>query len=212
MRLREAIAVATPAAAKAVTVAGLALAASFALLALVPLRSFREFAFVMARRRPARHVRRALAARPGADVAVRRGRVVAGAPAARALRRGRSSSASRAAPGCACDEAQALTEGTLAALGERITPRERRVLARPPAARSCARRSTARARRRRALPRRRVPRARARARRRRATSAGARCADYAAAVLTTLEEAAPDDLAYVRAQLSSDYDALFRGR
>ena len=48
MRLREAIAVATPAAAKAVTVAGIALAASFALLALVPLRSFREFAFVMA--------------------------------------------------------------------------------------------------------------------------------------------------------------------
>ena len=47
MRLREAIAVATPAAAKAVTVAGLALAASFALLAVVPLRSFREFAFVM---------------------------------------------------------------------------------------------------------------------------------------------------------------------
>ena len=48
MRLREAIAVATPAAAKAVTVAGLALAASFALLTLVPLGSFREFAFVMA--------------------------------------------------------------------------------------------------------------------------------------------------------------------
>ena len=48
MRLREAIAVAAPQAARAVTVAGLALAASFALLAIVPLRSFREFAFVMA--------------------------------------------------------------------------------------------------------------------------------------------------------------------
>ena len=47
MRLREAIAVAAPQAARAVTVAGLALAASFALLAIVPLRSFREFAFVM---------------------------------------------------------------------------------------------------------------------------------------------------------------------
>ena len=34
--------------------------------------------------------------------------------------------------------------------------------------------------------------------------------DYATAVLTTLEEAAPDDLAYVRAQLSDDYDSLFR--
>ena len=48
MRLREAIAVAVPQAARAVTVAGLALAASFALLAIAPLRSFREFAFVMA--------------------------------------------------------------------------------------------------------------------------------------------------------------------
>ena len=47
MRLREAIAVAAPQAARAVTVAGLALAASFALLAIVPLGSFREFAFVM---------------------------------------------------------------------------------------------------------------------------------------------------------------------
>ena len=32
---------------------------------------------------------------------------------------------------------------------------------------------------------------------------------YASAVLTTLGEAAPDDLAYVRAQLSDDYDPLF---
>src|SRR5213592_329548 len=48
MRLCEAIAVAAFQAARAVTVAGLALAASFALLAIVPLRSFCEFAFVMA--------------------------------------------------------------------------------------------------------------------------------------------------------------------
>jgi uncharacterized protein (DUF2267 family) len=47
-RLREAIAVATPAAARTIRVAGIALASSFALLAIVPLRSFREFAFVMA--------------------------------------------------------------------------------------------------------------------------------------------------------------------
>jgi hypothetical protein len=32
---------------------------------------------------------------------------------------------------------------------------------------------------------------------------------YATAVLTTLGEASPDDLAYIRAQLSDDYDALF---
>jgi RND superfamily putative drug exporter len=46
-RLPEAIAVATPSAARAITIAGLALAASFALLAIVPLDSFREFAFVL---------------------------------------------------------------------------------------------------------------------------------------------------------------------
>ncbi len=46
-RVPEAIAVATPSAAKAITVAGVALAASFALLAIVPLDAFQEFAFVM---------------------------------------------------------------------------------------------------------------------------------------------------------------------
>ena len=46
-RVPEAIAVATPSAAKAITVAGMALAASFALLAIVPLDAFQEFAFVM---------------------------------------------------------------------------------------------------------------------------------------------------------------------
>jgi RND superfamily putative drug exporter len=45
--LREAIATATPRASKAITVAGLALAASFALLAIVPLRAFRELAFAL---------------------------------------------------------------------------------------------------------------------------------------------------------------------
>src|SRR5213076_3005510 len=46
--LRDAIAIATPRAARAITVAALALAGSFALLALVPLGQFREFAFTMA--------------------------------------------------------------------------------------------------------------------------------------------------------------------
>jgi RND superfamily putative drug exporter len=46
-RLREAVAVATPQAAGAITVAGITLAASFALLALVPVRAFREFALLM---------------------------------------------------------------------------------------------------------------------------------------------------------------------
>jgi RND superfamily putative drug exporter len=45
--LRDAIAVAAPRAARAITVAAVALAGSFALLAVVPLGQFREFAFAM---------------------------------------------------------------------------------------------------------------------------------------------------------------------
>jgi putative drug exporter of the RND superfamily len=45
--LREAVSHAAPRAARAITVAGLALAGSFGLLAIVPLRSFAEFAFTM---------------------------------------------------------------------------------------------------------------------------------------------------------------------
>ena len=45
--LREAIEVAMPSASRAVTVAGVTLACSFATLALIPLSSFREFAFAM---------------------------------------------------------------------------------------------------------------------------------------------------------------------
>jgi RND superfamily putative drug exporter len=47
MPLREAIATAAPSASRAITVAGLALACSFAALALIDLRQFREFAFAM---------------------------------------------------------------------------------------------------------------------------------------------------------------------
>jgi RND superfamily putative drug exporter len=47
MPLREAIRIAAPRASRAIGVAGLALAGSFALLALVPLVPFREFAFAM---------------------------------------------------------------------------------------------------------------------------------------------------------------------
>ena len=46
-RLREAIAVGAPAASHAITVAGITLASTFALLALVPLRPFRELALLM---------------------------------------------------------------------------------------------------------------------------------------------------------------------
>jgi putative drug exporter of the RND superfamily len=46
--LREAIAYATPRASRTIAVAGLALALSFALLGIIPLRAFRELAFAMA--------------------------------------------------------------------------------------------------------------------------------------------------------------------
>ena len=46
-RLREAVAIAAPKAAGPITVAGITLAATFALLAIVPLTSFREFALLM---------------------------------------------------------------------------------------------------------------------------------------------------------------------
>ena len=173
MRLREAIAVATPAAAKAVTVAGIALAASFALLFVVPLRSFREFAFVMA-------VGVLL------DTFLVRSLLV---PALTSLfgeaawwpgRRMRPLSADEIAARVA-DRAQLhpagprrLTEGTLAALGDRITPRERRVLAEHlPAhlADALARRRSAGG----ALPGRRVPPPRPRARRRTRRLAARRC-------------------------------------
>jgi RND superfamily putative drug exporter len=46
--LREAIAVAVPRASRAISVAGIALAVSFAMLAIIPIDGFREFAFMMA--------------------------------------------------------------------------------------------------------------------------------------------------------------------
>ena len=206
MRLREAIAVATPAAAKAVTVAGVALSASFALLAIVPLRSFREFAFVMA-------VGVLL------DTFVVRSLLVPALtslfgevswwPGRRVRTRTSEQIVERVADraGLSLTDAQALTEGTLATLGERITPHERQVLAnhlpkrlRAPLDRSAQR--PARFTRDEFLDRAR-------------TASGGEdvsqeeMAEFTAAVLATLEEAAPDDLAYVRTQLSADYDELF---
>src|SRR5205814_6872488 len=46
--LREAVSVAAPSAARTITLAGIVLAVSFALLAIVPLRAFAELAFAMA--------------------------------------------------------------------------------------------------------------------------------------------------------------------
>jgi uncharacterized protein (DUF2267 family) len=206
MRLREAIAVATPAAAKAVTVAGIALAASFVLLAIVPLRSFREFAFVMA-------------AGVLIDTFLVRSMLV---PALTSLfgeaawwpgRRLRGMSAEEIVErvadrsGLSFSDAELVTEGTLAALAERITPRERVVLADHLPSQFHARLERADGRPERFSVDEFLARAQA--------SAGGEGVSqdemraYAGAVLTTLEEATPDHLAYVRAQLSDDYDPLF---
>jgi RND superfamily putative drug exporter len=206
MRLREAIAVAAPQAARAVTVAGLALAASFALLAIVPLRSFLEFAFVMA---------------TGVliDTFVVRTLLV---PALTSLfgesawwpgRRVHGLSATEfvelvgGRAGLTHADARRATDAALVTLSERITPRETHVLAAQ-------------------LPRdlrpfvlspkggperfgaeefvRRVGE--------REGVADDEAAAHARAVLATLGEAVAGDLDYVRAQLSADYAPLFDGR
>ena len=205
MRLREAIAVATPAAAKAVTVAGIALAASFALLVLVPLRSFREFAFVMAvgvliDTFLVRSLLVPALTSLFGEAAWWPGRRLRGVSAEAIVER----VAGRA--GLRWEEAESLTEGTLAALGERITAHERRVLARHlPSELSGALERSADGCEPFAVDEF-LARARARAGGRVSTE---EMRGYASIVLTTLEEAAPDDLAYVRAQLSEDYDELF---
>jgi putative drug exporter of the RND superfamily len=205
MRLREAIAVAAPQAARAVTVAGLALAASFALLAIVPLRSFREFAFIMAvgvlvdtflvrtllvpaltslwgERAwwPGRRVRR-LSSREFLD-----------------LVGGRA--------GLARSGAQRATDAALVTLSERITERETDVLAAqlPRDLRPFVRSPSGGTERfgadefvRRVGQREGVDEHEAQA--------------HARAVLSTLDDAVAGDLDYVRAQLSPDYAPLFDG-
>jgi putative drug exporter of the RND superfamily len=202
MRLREAIAVAAPQAARAVTVAGVALAASFALLAIVPLRSFREFAFVMG-------------AGVLIDTFIVRTMLV---PALTSLfgeaawwpgRRvkGLSSGefaglvASRA--GLTHAEARRATEATLATLSERVTPREMQVLASQlpddlsKAATSALERESFGA-----------DEFLRRLGEREGVGQG-EAAAHARAVLLTLEETMAGDLDYVRAQLSEDYAPLF---
>jgi RND superfamily putative drug exporter len=204
-RLREAIAVAMPAAARAVTAAGLALAASFALLAIVPLRSFREFAFVMAAGVlidtfvvrsmlvpaltalfgelawwPGRRVQRASRHVLIGEIAVRAG-----------LGHGDAERAARAA---------------LCTLAERVTRKETRSLAAqlPPGLAQSIRKAARRPERfgadeflRRMSEREGVPPEEARR--------------HARAVMTTLEDSTTDRLAYIRAQLSPDFEAMFDG-
>jgi len=204
-RLREAIAVAMPAAARAVTAAGLALAASFALLAIVPLRSFREFAFVMT-------------AGVLVDTFIVRSLLVpaltsifgelAWWPGRRVRRAGHDDLVERVArrAGVGTTQAEAATRATLCTLAERITPKETRTLAA-------------------GLPRDLAGQIRGAARsperftadefvRRVSEREGVsddEARRHARAVLSTLEDASADRLAYVRAQLSDDYSPFFSG-
>jgi RND superfamily putative drug exporter len=205
LRLREAIAVATPAAAKAITAAGVALAASFALLAIVPLRPFREFAFLMAvgvliDTFVVRSLLVPALTSLFGEAAWWPGRRIRGLTEEAFVER----VAGRAH--LPWHEGRALTGATLATLGERITPRERAVLARdlPPelGEKLGEDRGPERFSRDEFL-------ARVHDRAGGRDLSEAEMNGYVAAVMATLRESVPDDLAYARAQLSDDYDTLF---
>jgi uncharacterized protein (DUF2267 family) len=104
-------------------------------------------------------------------------------------------------------QANRATHAALTTLAERITPRESKALAAqlPRGLAGDVRRAAQRPERfpadefvRRVGERAGVPRVEAR--------------EHARAVLTTLEDTTPDSLAYVRAELSPDYEDLFAGR
>ena len=205
MRLREAIAVATPEAARAVTVAGFALAASFALLAIVPLRAFREFAFVMA-------------VGVLVDTFIVRTLLVPALTSlfgewawwpgrrVRRLETGEFVSLVGGRAGLTYDDARRATEAALGTLAERITPRETQTLSAqlPRELRDPLRANRGETDRfdadefvRRVAEREGVD--------------DHAAASHARAVLATLDEAVAGDLDYVRAQLSPDYARLLDG-
>ncbi len=205
-RLSEAIAVAAPSAAKAITVAGIALAASFALLAIVPLGSFQEFAFVMA---------------VGVliDTFIVRPLLV---PALTSLfgerawwpgRRTRSPSSEAFAErvarhaGIPLGLAQRASAAALSTLGERIDVRERRELARqlPPELGECLLEAPSGPER---FP---AEEFLTRMRARESGDSETGIEDRAQAVLAALGETVAGGLDYVRVQLSEDYDALLPG-
>jgi len=127
-RLSEAIAVATPAASKAITVAGITLAGTFALLAIVPLRPFRELAMLLA----IGVLLDALVLRPLLIPALISvvgrftwwpGRAIEPPPSERFLERVAAHS------GDTLTDARRMTDATLATLGERLPPAQARELA-----------------------------------------------------------------------------------
>ena len=202
-RMGEAIAVAAPAASRAITVAGITLAATFALLAIVPLRPFRELALLMA----TGVLLDALLVRPLLIPALM---AVAGKftwwpgraarpPASRAF-------VDRVASlgGLTRDQARRMTQATLATLGERLTEAQAHELARhlPPGLAVEMQQRDGKGEAfpceefvRRVAGRGGVPIATAR--------------EDARAVLGALTEALPEtEVDYVRAALSPDYRAL----
>jgi RND superfamily putative drug exporter len=202
-RLREAIAVATPAAARTIRVAGIALAASFALLAIVPLRSFREFAFVMA-------------AGIAIDTFVVRPLLIPSLislfgelswlPGRRIRPLSHDEFVGRVArrSGLPPPEAADATDAVLTTLGERITRKERRVLAmhlpkqlRPAIKSGGLRRED--------FPLEEFLR---RISERQGTSERAPRADARAVMSTLGDVVARGELDYLRAQLSADYAAV----
>jgi RND superfamily putative drug exporter len=203
-RLSEAIAIATPSAAKAITVAGLALAASFALLAIVPLDAFQEFAFVMAVGvlLDTFVVRSLLIPSLTALVGER-----AWWPGRRVQRISHGAFEERVADqaGITLDAARRVSAAALTTLGERLDERERDELAlRLPGHLSD-----------RLLEAEPGPEPFpasefiARVREREHAESEASAKRDARAVLTTLEQAVPGGIDYVRVQLSEDYDELF---
>lgn len=203
-RLPEAIAVAAPSAAKAITVAGIALAASFALLAIVPLGSFQEFAFVMVVGVliDTFIVRSLLIPALTAIVGER-----AWWPGRRVVPISSEAFTERVADHADLPLATAerASEAALTTLGERIDARERQEMARrlPEHLGGCLLCSDA------------EPQPfdaaefLARMRERENGTSDSKTQEHARAVLTTLGETSPGELDYVRVQLTADYDDLF---
>jgi RND superfamily putative drug exporter len=204
-RHREAVAVGAPSASRAITVAGVTLAATFALLALVPLRPFRELALLMS----IGVLIDALLVRPllipTMIAAVGRFAWWPGTPQRPAEARAfLQEVAERTGDGV--DDARAATRATLSTLSERIPEREVQEMARH-------------------LPEELLPELDGDASRRgevfgleefvervaQRSGTSARAAwDDARAVISTVIEALPEEeVEYVRAALSEDYRPLF---
>jgi RND superfamily putative drug exporter len=203
-RLREAIAVAAPSASRAITVAGITLASTFALLAIVPLRPFRELALLMT----IGVLIDALIVRPvlvPALIAVA-GRFAWWPGAARRRAAPRDFMAEVAQrSGTTPAEADALTTATLRTLGERIPEREVREIEAllPPEPAAALDGGASRPE---AFPYDEFVERVAE----RAGTSRTDAATGARAVLATLAEALPpEEVDYLTAALSRDYAALF---